>query len=207
MIPDEMVASLEDFLLAVGNERMSLRLVEQALHADEPGRQPPPEADTLTRKSRASSVTQGGKAGVLVLGTEGLLTQMASCCKPAPPDPIVGFITRGKGISIHRSSCKNLSQIVMRAPERMVQTTWGDLGNDTVYPVDVFVLAQDRQGLLRDISDIFLREKINVIGVSTRSVKGQAIMSFTGEISSTEQLQHALNVIRDVKGVLEVKRA
>ncbi len=200
-------AKLEDFLLAVGNERMSLRLVEQALHADDPQRQPQPvDESVIARKSRASSVTQGAKSNVLVLGTDGLLTQMASCCKPAPPDPIVGFITRGKGISIHRASCKNLSQMVMRAPERMVQTTWGDTGGDTVYPVDVFVLAQDRQGLLRDISDIFLREKINVIGVSTRSSKGQATMSFTGEIGSTEQLQRALKVIREVKGVVDVKR-
>ncbi len=200
-------AKLEDVLLAVGNERMSMRLVEQALHADDPQRQTPAVADTVVpRKSRASSVTQGAKSNVLVLGTEGLLTQMASCCKPAPPDPIVGFITRGKGISIHRASCKNLSQMLLRAPERMVQTTWGDVSGDTVYPVDVFVLAQDRQGLLRDISDIFLREKINVIGVSTRSSKGQATMSFTGEIGSTEQLQRALKVIRDVKGVIDVKR-
>ncbi len=199
-------AKLDDLLLAVGNDRFSLRLVEQALHADEPGRQQPVVDEVLTRKSRASSVARGAKAGVLVLGTEGLLTQMASCCKPAPPDPIVGFITRGKGISIHRASCKNLSQMVLRAPERMVQTSWGDLGSDTVYPVDVFVLAQDRQGLLRDVSDIFLREKINVIGVSTRSSKGQAFMSFTGEISSTEQLQRAMKVIAEVKGVVEVKR-
>jgi GTP pyrophosphokinase len=197
---------LDDLLLAVGNDRFSLRLIEQALHADEPGRQAATDDEVLTRKSRASSVTQGAKAGVLVLGTEGLLTQMASCCKPAPPDPIVGFITRGRGISIHRASCKNLSQMMVRAPERMVQTSWGDLGADTVYPVDVFVLAQDRQGLLRDISDIFLREKINVIGVSTRSSKGQAFMSFTGEISSTEQLLKAMKVIGEVKGVLEVKR-
>ncbi len=200
-------AKLEDFLLAVGNERMSLRLVEQALHADDPHRHATPVDEAVVpRKSRASSVTQGAKSNVLVLGTEGLLTQMASCCKPAPPDPIVGFITRGKGISIHRASCKNLSQMLLRAPERMIQTTWGDVGGDTVYPVDVFVLAQDRQGLLRDISDIFLREKINVIGVSTRSSKGQATMSFTGEIGSTEQLQRALKVIGDVKGVIEVRR-
>lgn len=198
---------LDELLLAVGNERLSLRLVEQALHADDPGRQPvEADAAVLPRQSRASSVTRGAKAGVLVLGTEGLLTQMASCCKPAPPDPIVGFITRGRGISIHRASCKNLSQMLRRAPERMVQTTWGEAGGDTVYPVDVFVLAQDRQGLLRDISDIFLREKINVIGVSTRSSKGQAFMSFTGEISSTEQLQKAIKVIGEVSGVLEVKR-
>ena len=200
---------LEDFLLAVGNERLSLRLVEQALHADEAGRTAVanPDESVLPRKSKASSVSQGAKSGVLVLGTSGLLTQMASCCKPAPPDPIVGFITRGKGISIHRTSCKNFSQMVLRAPERMAQTTWGDQPADTVYPVDVFVQARDRQGLLRDISDIFLREKINVIGVSTRSSKGLALMSFTGEISSTEQLQRALMIIRDVKDVLEVRRS
>ncbi|CAM8628024.1 SpoT Guanosine polyphosphate pyrophosphohydrolases/synthetases [Oxalobacteraceae bacterium] len=200
---------LEELLLAVGNERLSMRLVEQALHADEAGRNAAvnPDEGVLPRKSKASSVTQGAKSGVLVLGTTGLLTQMASCCKPAPPDPIVGFITRGKGISIHRTSCKNFSQMVLRAPERMVQTTWGDQPADTVYPVDVFVQALDRQGLLRDISDIFLREKINVIGVSTRSSKGQALMSFTGEISSTAQLQRALTIIREVKGVMEVRRS
>ena len=199
-------AKLDELLLAVGNERLSLRLIEQALHANDVNKAVPAEEPALTRKSRASSVTQGGKSGVLVLGTSGLLTSMASCCKPAPPDPIVGFITRGKGISIHRASCKNFSQMCLRAPERMVQTEWGALTTDTVYPVDVFVQASDRQGLLRDISDIFLREKINVIGVSTRSSKGQAFMSFKGEISSTAQLQRALGVIRDVKGVLEVRR-
>ena len=199
---------LEDLLLSVGKDRFSLRLVEQALHADDPNRSLPVSADAavLPRKSRASSVTQGAKSGVLVVGTEGLMTQMARCCKPAPPDPIVGFITRGNGISIHRASCKNFMQMQLRAPERMIQTEWGSQSSDTVYPVDVFVLATDRQGLLRDISDIFLREKINVIGVSTQSSKGQAHMSFTGEILSTAQLQRALAVIREVKGVLEVSR-
>ena len=199
---------LEELLLAVGNDRLSLRLVEQALGANDGSKasQTEPDEATLTRKSKSSSVTQGAKSGVLVLGTSGLMTHMASCCKPAPPDPIVGFITRGKGISIHRTSCKNFSQMRLRAPERMVQTEWGTLTTDTVYPVDVFVQATDRQGLLRDISDIFLREKINVIGVSTRSSKGLATMSFTGEISSTAQLQRALSVIRDVKGVMEVRR-
>ncbi len=199
---------LDELLLSVGKDRFSLRLVEQALHAEDPGRPAVAHTDTavLPRKSRASSVTQGAKSGVLVVGTEGLMTQMARCCKPAPPDPIVGFITRGKGISIHRASCKNFAQMQSRAPERMIQTAWGSQDSDTVYPVDVFVLAMDRQGLLRDISDIFLREKINVIGVSTQSSKGQARMSFTGEISSTAQLQRALSIISEVKGVLEVKR-
>ena len=199
-------AKLEDFFLAVGKEQFSLRHVENALHEGEV-RETPPDETLIARKSRSSSVTQGAKSGVLVVGTEGLLTQLARCCKPAPPDPIVGFVTRGKGVSIHRARCKNFAQMSQRAPERVIHTEWGATGADTVYPVDIFVMASDRQGLLRDISEIFLREKINVIGVSTQSLKGQARMSFTAEIASTSQLLKALNSIREeVKGVHDARR-
>ena len=143
---------------------------------------------------------------MLVVGTEGLMTQLARCCKPAPPDEIVGFVTRGKGVSIHRMSCKNFSEMRNKAPERVIQTTWGEHGKETVYPVDIFVLAQDRQGLLRDISEVFSREKINVIGVNTQSSKSHARMSFTAEIGGTAQLQKALTNIGEVNGVQEVRR-
>jgi GTP pyrophosphokinase len=196
---------LDDLFLAVGKDEFSLRHVEQALHGDEPVRNAVVDEAAITRKSRASSVVQGAKSGVLVVGTDGLLTQLAKCCKPAPPDEIVGFITRGKGVSIHRHNCKNFAEMSSKAPERVIQTTWGSSG-DTVYPVDIFVLAGDRQGLLRDISEIFLREKINVIGVSTQSAKGQARMTFVVEIAATAQLQKALTVIREVGGVVDAKR-
>ncbi len=198
-------AQPEELFLAVGKEMFSLRQIELALR-DESEPEPEPEFH-LTNKSRASSVTQGAKSGVLVVGTDGLMTQLARCCKPAPPDDIIGFVTRGKGVSIHRLSCKNFSELRNKAPERIIQTTWGDGGRDSVYPVDIFVLAQDRQGLLRDISEIFSREKINVISVKTHSAKGQARMSFTAEINGTSQLQKAMLVIGDVGGVLEVHRA
>lgn len=201
---------LEDLLLAVGKEQFSLRHVEQALHEDDAQkhgvRHINPDDAIVPRKSRASSVTQGAKSGVLVVGTDGLMTQLARCCKPAPPDEIVGFVTRGKGVSIHRASCKNFMEMRIRAPERVIHTEWGQSGKETVYPVDIFVHASDRQGLLRDISEIFLREKINVIGVSTQSAKGHARMAFTAEISSTAQLLKALIVIREVEGVTEVRR-
>lgn len=201
-------AKLDDLLLAVGKDEFSLRTIEQALHGDDPdaAKQIEPDESAIARKSRASSVMQGAKSGVLVVGTDGLMTQLARCCKPAPPDPIVGFVTRGKGVSIHRANCRNFVEMRQRAPERVIQTAWGKSESATVYPVDIFVLASDRQGLLRDISDIFLREKINVIGVSTQSMKGQARMAFTAEINSTAQLQKALNVIREVNGVLEARR-
>ena len=202
-------AKLDDLFLAVGKDEFSLRTIEQALHGNEADAAKQAELDDalIPRKSRASSVAQGAKSGVLVVGTDGLMTQLARCCKPAPPDPIIGFVTRGKGVSIHRVGCKNFIEMRSRAPERVIQTAWGQAEtSSTVYPVDIFVLASDRQGLLRDISDIFLREKINVIGVSTQSSKGQARMAFTAEIGSTAQLIKALNVIRDVNGVLEAKR-
>lgn len=201
---------LEDLLLAVGKEQFSLRHVEQALHEDDPqkssSKQINPDDAIVPRKSRASSVTQGAKSGVLVVGTDGLMTMLARCCKPAPPDEIVGFVTRGKGVSIHRASCKNFMEMRLRAPERVIHTEWGEAGKETVYPVDIFVHASDRQGLLRDISEILLREKINVIGVNTQSAKGHAKMAFTAEISSTAQLLKALAVIREVDGVTQVRR-
>lgn len=200
-------SKIEDLFLAVGKEEFSLRHVEHALHDDQSAGKPlNPDELVVPRKSKASSIVQGAKSGVLVVGTEGLMTQLAKCCRPAPPDPIVGFVTRGKGVSIHRASCKNFSQMRSRAPERVIQTQWGGTESETVYPVDIFVLANDRQGLLRDISDIFLREKINVIGVSTQSTKGQARMSFTAEIRSTSQLMKALSIIREIDGILDAKR-
>jgi len=199
-------AKLDDLFIAVGKEKFSLRHVEAALHdpADAP---PAPAQDTaLVNKSRASSVDQGAKSGVLVVGSEGMLTQLAKCCKPAPPDPIVGFVTKGKGVSIHRTSCKNFAEMASKNPERVIETDWGRSGVDTVFPVDIFILASDRQGLLRDISEVLTIAKINVTGVNTQSAKGQARMVFTAEISSTGQLQRALASIAEVGGVMEARR-
>ena len=200
----------DDLFLSVGKDEFSLRQVEHAFHEGDPvktvAKPTNPDAIVVPRKSRTSSVAQGAKSGVLVVGTDGLMTQLAKCCKPAPPDPIVGFVTREKGVSIHRANCKNFAQMLIKSPERVIQTTWGMQKSDTVYPVDIFIFATDRQGLLRDISEILLREKINVIGVSTQSAKGHARMAFTAEIGSTEQLQKALMVIRDVDGVLDARR-
>lgn len=198
-------SKVEEMFFAAGKEKLNLRNVEMILHGQETVKETDHD-DDIIRKSRASSVASGAKSGILVVGTEGLLTQMAKCCKPAPPDPIVGFVTRGKGVSIHRKDCKNFLEMERKTPERVIQTTWGTPEPDTVYPVDIYVLAGDRQGLLRDISDVFMREKINVVGVRTQSSKGQARMSFTVEIVSTDSLNKAMQMIGEVGGVMRVKR-
>ncbi len=148
-----------------------------------------------------------GKDGVLVVGVGSLLTQLAKCCKPAPPDAICGFVTRGKGVSVHRADCSNLREMVARNGERKIEVQWGAAPALTaVYPVDVAVQAQDRQGLLRDISEVFTKEKMNVIGVQTQSIKGTAWMTFTIEVSDSLRLTKVLAVVADLRGVQSARR-
>ncbi len=193
---------LEEFFFAIGKEKVTPKAIEVALGGQaEPKQVEQGTEEDIIRKSRSD-----GKAGVLVVGTEGVLSQLARCCRPVPPDEIVGFVTRGKGVSIHRLDCKNFLDMARHAPERIIETTWGNQGADTVYPVDIYVQAADRQGLLRDISDIYTREKLNVTGVRTQSSKGVAKMTFTVEVSSMESLRHAMKLIREVKGVTVVNR-
>jgi GTP pyrophosphokinase len=145
---------------------------------------------------------------VLVVGVDSLLTQLAKCCTPAPPDPICGFVTRGKGVSVHRADCSNLRNMVTRSADRVIEVQWGGAGSQdgSVYPVDVAVEATDRQGLLRDISEVFTKEKMNVIGVQTQSVKGTAWMTFTVEVSSAGRLTKVLGTVAELRGVRHARR-
>ena len=142
-----------------------------------------------------------GRGKVLVVGVDSLLTQLARCCRPAPPDEIGGYVTRGRGVSIHRAGCSNLLALVRRQPERVVEVAWGRQP-DAVYPVEVFVVAQDRPGLLRDISEVFAREKLNVIGVATQSQRGDAHMGFTVEVGSAADIARVSTLLREVSGVI-----
>jgi GTP pyrophosphokinase len=152
------------------------------------------------------------KGGILVVGIDSLMTQLAKCCKPAPPDPIGGFVTRGKGVSVHRLDCLNFKELAQRSGERVIQVTWGrpaQTGAEGLlakYPVDVSVQAQDRQGLLRDVSEVFSRQKTNVIGVQTQTIKGVAWMTFTVEVADSTRLNKVLQEVKLVKGVTSAKR-
>ncbi|WP_302175282.1 bifunctional (p)ppGpp synthetase/guanosine-3',5'-bis(diphosphate) 3'-pyrophosphohydrolase [uncultured Hydrogenophaga sp.] len=201
--------SAQDLFEQVGKDELSLRAIETHLRPAEP--QAPPEvATSWVRKPRRQA---GGDAGrVLVVGVESLMTQLAKCCKPAPPDDIGGFITRGKGVSVHRSDCSDYQHLCRKAPDRVIEVEWsgqGSAGRDgkpTVYPVDVGIEALDRQGLLRDISDVFAREKMNVIGVQTQTVRDVAWMTFTIEVTDARQVARAMAVVSDVPGVRMVRR-
>lgn len=161
--------------------------------------------DIILRKSKAKA----SHGDVLVVGVDSLMTQLSRCCRPVPPDGIRGFVTRGRGVSIHREDCSTFKQLLARAPERVVLTEWGVPGGSsgkTLFPVDIALMAIDRQGLLRDISEVFSRLKINVTGVKTQSRKGLASMQFTIEIPSTDGLQMAITALLDISGVTEARR-
>ncbi|PRG40443.1 RelA/SpoT family protein [Burkholderia multivorans] len=204
------VKSPEELFSVVGKEEFSLRNIEQAL-SDAPPAEPAPEAPAdFEKRSSGASVAHGASTGVLVVGVDALLTQLARCCRPAPPDPISGFVTRGKGMSIHRSDCATFRRMAERAPERVLHTTWSAdvLGGRgaSVYPVDLMIEATDRQGLLRDISEVFAREKMNVVGVKTQSRRNTAFMQFTVEVSNSAQVQRACTLLGEVQGVVRAGR-
>ncbi len=189
----------------VGKDEFSLRNIETVLRPPEPV--PQPDDYLLLKKPRNND--KSPKGGVLVVGVESLLTQLAKCCKPAPPDRIGGFVTRGKGVSIHRADCSNFREMAVRNAERVIEVEWGApkaAATASVYPVDVAIEAADRQGLLRDISEVFAKEKMNVIGVQTQSVKGTAWMTFTVEVADSGRLNKVLGVVATVLGVRSARR-
>jgi GTP pyrophosphokinase len=196
-------AKLDDFFAAVARTEINTRQVQVAIQAlAKPDAAPVVDDEPLLPKQ---SKAAGAGSGILIVGVDRLMTGLARCCKPAPPDPIVGFVTRGKGISIHRQSCSNVARMKEKQPERLITADWGTR-REEVFPVDVIVEAMDRQGLLRDVSEVFSKEKINVTAVNTLSRNLQARMSFTLEVADLELLKRALAQVREVSGVLAAGR-
>ena len=184
---------VEDFLVGLTRGDISQRQIEMLL-------------DPLAQSSVADTthphrrMQESGGEGVLVLGVTNIATFMAKCCKPVPPEPIVGFVTRGRGVSIHRTNCRSLAALTTNQWQRMIPASWGK-ASQGVFSVDIAVDALDRQGLLRDISEAFTREHINVTAVNTQSRGDRARMRFTVQIDSLDQLARALKALQAVSGV------
>ena len=151
------------------------------------------------------SVAKGDE--VCVRGVSNLLTSMASCCKPVPGDEIIGYITQGQGISIHRRDCSNIINLPDEKQDRLIEAEWGGELCQT-YPVSLQISAIDRQGLLRDISKVLADQKVDVMGVNTRSDKDQqtAEMTIDVEMSDLKQLSCTMDRLQQLPNVLDVRR-
>jgi len=161
----------------------------------------------IFRKVQAAKAL-GSKGGVLVVGVDSLLTQLAKCCRPAPPDLVKGFVTRGRGVTVHRVECHNFQALSFHSSGRVLDVAWGDGGDSDrrLYPVDIQVIADDRQGLLRDISEVLAKEKMNVIGANTHTDKDLAWMTFTVELHDVSRLNMVLSLVKAVDGVQSAQR-
>ena len=196
--PDELFA-------AVARDEVSLRQLQGALR--EAKGELPAVIPIAVQKKKDRQVSDGG---ILVVGVDRLMTQLAKCCKPVPPDPVRGFVTRGKGISVHREDCAGLKRLAERSPERLIEAQWGKSAGAgaraALYPVDILVTASDRQGLLRDIGEALARERINVTAVRTQSRSDLAHMRFSFEVTDVAHLRRAFAAVKEVSGVIRVAR-
>ena len=148
-----------------------------------------------------------GAADITIQGVGNLMTHIAACCQPIPGDPVMGYITQGRGVTVHRANCPNLLSMQADDPERVIEVSWGQ-ADRIAYPVDIFIRAWDRQGLLRDLLSVLANERVNVTAAHTEShpQDNTATMLLTIEISTLGNLGKVLAKMDQLPGVLEVRR-
>jgi len=216
---DELSARLHQpdasaMFVAVAREEIGPRQLEEAVRGAERAVVPADGDDgalqAVLDRARAHR-RAGGDDGVLVVGVDLLMTQLARCCRPVPPDAIAGFVTRGRGVSVHRADCATFGRMARHAPERVLETSWGDRAvareaSGRSYPAEVEVHATDRPGLLHDVTEVFARDRLNVTAVRTLTKKQTAYMQFTVEVRDVQVLAGTLAALLNVSGVFEARR-
>ena len=194
----------DDFLAGTGRGEIRSRQLEQAVRALDPRAQavsPDGGGENLPAPAvRRPAVSR--KGGVLVVGVDRLLTVPAKCCKPVPPDPIVGFVTRGRGVTLHRAGCASLKRLDAK---RRVAAEWGESGG-AAFPVDIEIVAARRAGLLRDLAEVLAREKVRIVGSRSTEEDSAMRLRYTLEVTDIGQLTRMLALIRMVRGVARAAR-
>ena len=163
------------------------------------------QLDRLLTKPRRTGKTRDD--GITVLGVGNLKTAMANCCHPVPGDQIVGYITQGRGVTIHRQDCPNILQLRAEEPRRIVDVEWGTQAR-TQYPVDIEIEAWDRSGLLRDVTNVLSHERVNVLAVNTATNTSDNIarLKITLEVDGLESLGRIFSRIQQLPNIIDVKR-
>lgn len=197
--PDDMYAALGAGDLRIG------QVLRQAQHlfgeSDDHE-----QLDRLLAKPRKTQGKRGADE-ITVLGVGNLKTSMANCCHPVPGEPIVGFITQGRGVTVHRQDCPNILQLRLDEPQRIIEVEWGERAR-TQYPVDIEIQAWDRSGLLRDVTGVLSNDRVNVLSVNTLTDTddGIARMTITVEVDGLETLGRLFARIQQLSNVIEVRR-
>ncbi len=199
---------VDDFLAAIGRGDISSPQMVSAINnivaVDEPKEDPWPLPTTPPPSKPLSTVN----SGVQVQGVGDFLTNLAQCCRPVPGAEIIGYITRGRGVTIHRQDCPNILRLMDRSPERLIAVNWGLVNEEVTHPVDVYIEAFDRHGLLRDVADLLAKQTINLrqVNVAVKKRENKAIIYATLEVKDTNQLSRVLVMIEQLPNVVEARR-
>jgi GTP pyrophosphokinase len=202
--------SADDLLAAIGQGEVSaIQVANAQLGEAKPDANALAEEEIPERIRKRRIKHEHGTAGqVTVRGVGNLLTQLARCCKPVPYDEIVGYITRGHGVTVHRRDCRLVTKMDLPNQARLVEVAWSGAQDEARFQVDIQILAGDRKGLLRDISSVFANAEIDVLGVNTQSDRRheRANMRFTAEVNDMQQLSTVIDKLAQIPDVLDVRR-
>ncbi|WP_422133567.1 GTP diphosphokinase [Endozoicomonas sp. ALD040] len=202
LLPQTPFKEMDDMYAAIGaGDYRVTQAVALAQRELEPEAEKEFEIRTRAPQEKVSDST------ITIDGVGNLMTQMAGCCQPVPGDPIIGYITIGRGVTIHRQDCNNALNLQELEPERLIEVNWG-YSPEYMYPVEIIITAYDRSGLLRDITIVLANERVNVLSVQTRTSKEDNIanMLLTVEVQSLQQLSKVLAKVNQLPNVVEVAR-
>jgi GTP pyrophosphokinase len=201
------LTTVDDLYVAIGSSHIKLLNVIHFIEQKEKADLPEPELDINSIVKRPSEQKNVDANGITVSGVGNLLTHMAKCCQPVPGDDILGFITQGRGISVHRQDCEQLNHLLLQQPERQVEVQWGDKQTQK-YQVSLKIIANDRQGLLRDVSTIISNDRISILGMESNSdvMKNSMSMVIKLEVSNGDMLTRLINKVSQIDDVVDVHR-
>ncbi len=193
----------EDLLVAIGYGGISAQYVVAKLR-DRWLKENQDKAAVVLDDARAEREPKPFE-GVKVKGVENILVRFSRCCNPVPGDPILGYITRGRGVSIHRADCPNITQYA-RSPERLIEVNWDEV-NTTSYPVEIAINSIDRPGLLSDVANVVAENRVNILTARARTNRNKtATINIVLQIRNLEQLDYIIQRVKRVKDVLAVER-
>jgi RelA/SpoT family (p)ppGpp synthetase len=197
----------DDFLVAVGaGDINSSQIASHIMDAERKSAHLQQESRELLKpRPKSSALTLTDDNGIHIKGVGGLLTSLARCCNPMQGDKIIGYITRGRGVTVHRQDCANMVSGNVE-PERLIEVTWESVKEEQRYSVPVEIIAFDREGLMRDISTIIAEEKVNMTALNVATSQNIATLQLTIEISGVDQLSRILNRLYGVEDVVEARR-
>ena len=206
----------KDLQIAIGKGDVSPMALRDAIEKLIAQHTPQPKVDLTAlelekklqeREDKGQNQQQAKSGSVLVDGVSGIVTKLAKCCKPIPGDRINGFITQGNGVAVHRGGCSDFDRQALLHPHKVVEVSWAGSAKNSIFSADLEVIANDRQGLLRDLTDLFAISKLHILGLRSVSRNNKAIMTFTIQVNGAEfNFTNLIGKVFNVNGVIEVAR-